>query len=115
MPCHLLDDAFPRPRPYTPGCWVCVPCRSTPFWVIWAMPIDLRSPLHSSTSMITDLPAEHESLLREPQGCCKVSLRPAGAGEKETGGRPQAPAKGRCPFEPRLFPILQQPCGLNDE
>src|SRR5438876_10112180 len=35
MPCHLLDDAFPRPRPSTPGCWVCVPCRSTPFWVIW--------------------------------------------------------------------------------
>src|SRR2546430_16460441 len=55
------------------------------------------------------------SLSRE-QGCCKVSLRPAGAGEKETGGlpasqagSPQAPAKGRCPFQPRLFPILQQP------
>src|SRR5947208_3128528 len=43
------------------------------------------------------------------QGCCKVSLRPAGAGAKETGGRPQAPAKGRCPFEPRLFPISPQP------
>src|SRR6266852_8962047 len=66
MTCHLLDDAFPRPRLYTPGCWVCVPCRSTPFWVIWVMPIDLRSPLHSSTSMIADLPSQHESLLREP-------------------------------------------------
>ena len=32
------------------------------------------------------------------QGCCKVSLRPAGVGEKETGGRPQTPAKGRLPL-----------------
>src|SRR6266480_2789280 len=66
MTCQLLDDAFPRTQQYTPGCWVCVPCRSTPFQVIWVMPIDLRSPLHSSTSMITDLLADHESLVREP-------------------------------------------------
>ena len=40
------------------------------------------------------------------QGWCKVSLRPAGAGEKETGGRPQAPAKGRQPLRTPLFPDL---------
>src|SRR2546426_4110518 len=66
MSCHLLDDAFPRPRQYTPGCWVRAPCRSTPFSVIWVMPIDLRSPLHSSASMIADFLADHEPLVSGP-------------------------------------------------
>src|SRR5438876_12024834 len=32
------------------------------------------------------------------QGCCKVSLRPAGVGEKRDWGTPQTPAKGRLPL-----------------
>src|SRR6266699_3374015 len=68
MPCHLLDDAIPRPRPYTP--WVlgeCVPCRSMPFWVIWDNANRPQiSSFHSSTSMIADFQADHESLVREP-------------------------------------------------
>src|SRR5713226_2623465 len=42
------------------------PSGSTPFSVIWVMPIDLRSPLHFSTSMIADLLADHEPLVSGP-------------------------------------------------
>jgi len=66
MPCHLLADAFPRPAQYTAGWGVCIPCRSMPFQVIWVLPSDLRSPLHSSTSMIPDFLAEHEFLESKP-------------------------------------------------
>ena len=66
MTCHLMDNAFPRPWQYTPGCWVCAPCRSIPFQVIWVMPIDLRSPLPSSASLIATFLADNQSLVRGP-------------------------------------------------
>ncbi len=45
---------------------------------------------------------------------CKVSLRPADAGAKETGGRPQAPAKGRLPIGADLSDSLP-PAAASEE
>ena len=65
--------------------------------------------------IIPEIKQPYKWMLSVDQGCGKVSLRPAGAGEKEAGGRPQAPRRGGCPFEPRFFLILQQPCLYSQE
>src|SRR6266700_8021205 len=46
---------------------------------------------------------------------CKVSLRPADAGAKETGGRPQAPAKGRLPIGADLSDSLPPAAASEEE
>src|SRR6266571_6882775 len=82
--------------------------------------MSMRSVVMSETRFIGSLQGYYTAIcsffafsLSREQGCCKVSLRPAGAGEKETGGlpapqagSPQAPAKGLLPLRTPLFPDL---------